>query len=297
MKLRKIDNTSFKAREVAGYSVLNGAVKRRIKIYGFEHSDIPLLQHLQQLARNNALIPQFATQNEKLNSNLSTLTRLGFKEIEKSLALANEHKLPNIDTIGYIAVANDSNKPDNHLICGLVVGNIPKIDLLKGKIYRSDRARAGETELEYLTAWSPNEGESLKGIGAALTIEFMQKAIAMIKGLKTIYLRSTTDKCHPFDARPFYEKLGFKVTDGGEKLPKGKLFETFDRNRPRSITAILDPRGYIEYTNVLVEGREISVRRAKKVVETKARELYREEPIENTSVDLSKLLHITIPEK
>lgn len=102
--------------------------------------------------------------------------------------------------------------------CGLLVGNIPKLDKDSKQIKYSSRHNSAknETELDWLVTWQPRGKSKIKGIGTALVCEYF-RTVKKDK-FRDVFVRSEVpEKSY---ATNFYEKLGFE-TLGTKRL---KLF-------------------------------------------------------------------------
>ena len=102
--------------------------------------------------------------------------------------------------------------------CGLLVGNVPKLDKDSKQIKYSSRHNSAknETELDWLVTWQPKGKSKIKGIGTALVCEYF-RTVKKDK-FRDIFVRSEVpEKSY---ATNFYEKLGFE-TIGTKRL---KLF-------------------------------------------------------------------------
>lgn len=102
--------------------------------------------------------------------------------------------------------------------CGLLVGNIPKLDKDSQQIKYSSRHNSAknETELDWLVTWQPKGKSKIKGIGTALVCEYFRTVKK--EKFRDVFVRSEVpEKSYATD---FYEKLGFE-TLGTKRL---KLF-------------------------------------------------------------------------
>ena len=102
--------------------------------------------------------------------------------------------------------------------CGLLVGNVPKLDKDSRQIKFSSRHNSAknETELDWLVTWQPRGKSKIQGTGTALVCEYF-RTVKKDK-FRDIFVRSEVpEKSY---ATNFYEKLGFEIL-GTKRL---KLF-------------------------------------------------------------------------
>ena len=273
-------NISFKAIRTAEYNVYESKnskeERKKLTIYELEPSDIPVLEGLKRQAEKKQLFPEskiYNSRNDKNNHYEIILE--GIKDTINSLKLKDKFKFKT-PSVEYLAVVNNN-------VCGLLTGNMPKLDMKSNRIVYSNRNKSNETEMDWLISWQPKCGGNITGIGTALLAEFFNYC-NNLKGINTIYVRSEIpekSKCPDF-----YKNFGF-IPVQEETIP------CEDELRPVELTRFLNSKK-IEFDRSPVIPLELSTEQAKDTFIKVSGKLKRED-LDYKSVDLTNLVSSTQP--
>ena len=184
------NNLNFKAIPIAQWhcKTMNNRTKD-ISIIAFEKKDLDFAEKFIEKATD-------ICKNDPDKLTIVTSTILTIKDL---LKLSNL----NIEKVKMFLALNERTP------CGLLVGNVPKIDKESTLIKYSSRHNSAknETELDWLVTWQPKGKSKIKGIGTALVCEYF-RTIKKDK-FRDIFVRSEVpEKSY---ATNFYEKLGFET--------------------------------------------------------------------------------------
>jgi hypothetical protein len=211
-----------------------------LTIYELEPRDVPVLKNIQEHIRQHRLLPLSMPLYPYLSHNLILYKAL--REVQAMLTLPErEHYQP---AKAFLAVSE--NQP-----CGVGLGNLAK-QTAKGGIVYSNRAKAGETELDWLSTWPINGGTRLKGTGQVLMAHLFN--FFQTLPVNSIFLRSQPIYTK---ADPFYLQLGFSRA--------GKLRPCEGDWRPHELTRIAGGKPYIAYTGD-ISPMKMSIPKAKEVM-------------------------------
>ena len=102
-------------------------------------------------------------------------------------------------------------------LCGILIANIPKINLNNDNYVYSSRHNAAkkESEIDWLVTWTPQKEEKTSGVGKSLVVEYFRTLKE--DDLRDVFVRSEIPEYSY--ATKFYESLGFeKLTNKNVKL-------------------------------------------------------------------------------
>ncbi len=184
-----MQDITFKARFVSNYTVLNNNLPAKLDILKLEPKDYHFVDRFIRNIDENDV-------TSRLDISKKVVMREAFLDL-KDLLIKQKVKDDKIykNSVSYLAVCEDKSS-------GLLIANLPKIDINKDDIHYSSRKNHGknETELDWLVSWA----KSIKGIGRALVTEYFLN----LKKFKQVYLRSVVpENSYAFD---FYKTLGFQ---------------------------------------------------------------------------------------
>ena len=184
-----MQDVSFKARFISRYTVSSYNTPVKLDILKLEPKDYSFVDSFV-----NVVNKKTAVSDAEISKKV--VMREAFLDL-KDLLIKQKIKDDKIykNSVSYLAVCED--KP-----AGLLIGNLPKIDINKDDIHYSSRKNHGknETELDWLVTWA----NSVKGIGRALVTEYFLN----LKKFKQVFIRSVVpENSHAFE---FYKSLGFQ---------------------------------------------------------------------------------------
>lgn len=272
--LRTINlNETFKGLQVSTYNVIekhpnNEKVLKELTIYEMEPKDIPFLNDLEKkikLLRKNA--------RRKDKKNLYKIVISSIEEAKSTLKLRKDFK---INDPSVIYLASIEKQP-----CGILMGNMPKINTDDCQLTFSNRNKPNETELDWIATWQPKKGQYLKCTGTALVSEFFNFC-KNLKNIDSIFVRSEVP--HKSKAFDFYHNLGFNHT--GEKT-----MPVDNNSRPKEIAKLLLKSFKPDRSHIIP--MEISTKDAVIKADHYFSKLNRTE-LEQRSFDLSKKLDLNI---
>ena len=114
--------------------------------------------------------------------------------------------------------------------CGLLVGNLPRVNLKTTQISYSSRFKPDEIELEYLGAFSTTKHEKVSATAPSLLAEFFEFCKKVPNKCSSIYVKAAQSE-ESKKAISFYENNGF------EKI--GKPTSYFEKNKPVKLVELL----------------------------------------------------------
>lgn len=184
-------NINIKAKPLAQWrckSALNNTTKN-ITIVSLEKKDADFINIFEEKYKN-------FFQNDSIKQEIFNIIIKTIKGVFESYkTILNKAK---------ILIAIHEDKP-----CGILIGNIPKIDTTTKTVLYSSRHNCGknETELDWLITWPPNKNDKINGIGKALIGEYFN-TVKKDK-FKDVLVKSEVPENSY--AQHFYESLGFKT--------------------------------------------------------------------------------------
>ena len=161
---------------------------KRVAILSLEKSDLPIFN---ELSKFQLLSKRFdVIRRSIMYSTVKTI---------RSILLSQEEKFKK--TKMFVAV--ESGK-----LCGMLVGNIPKMSSATNKIVYSSRHNSAkkEAEIDWLLTWNPTAEEKIQGVGKALVGEYFYTISQ--DSFKDVFVKSEIPEYS--EAVYFYEKLGFE---------------------------------------------------------------------------------------
>lgn len=265
------NKTSFGALCVAKYHVPNGKKTAEVAIYQLEPKDVPMMTKIYGLAKKDKLIPQNATKPGTARYNMSAILEESIQKALDTINMAANYAIEKEPSARYIAVCKNQ-------FCGVIMGNMPKINRTLKKICYSWTEKPHETELNFIATSPLRRYSEVKGIGTVITAElfnFMQR----IRGAKIMRVKSATF------AEDFYKKVGFV-----RERPKNCIIPCETTDTPREIAPMSNAQKYAPEDSEVVSMKITRNKAAKKFAELASK--FQREEGEGESIDLASVLRL-----
>lgn len=268
MKIQKIDNTSFNGVCIARYTLPCGKSTRQIDIYQLENRDISILKRL--MRRSKTLVPKGI---EKPDTPRETWTGIIFTTLQRafySLKMNQKYQFEKDGCAKLIAVSNGK-------FCGVLVGNMPKVERRCSEIVRSWTGKPRETELNWFGTTPTSKSKPEKGIGTVLTAEFFN-FLQSFEHLNLIRVKSYVY------AEKFYKTVGFRAS-------RPKVVQCETDKTPRELASLVAGEDYEPEKTTAVYAMQIPIKNAAEKFEEIALQ-YNRIRGDNESVDLANVIEL-----
>jgi len=264
-------NTSFKGICVAKYQLPSGKKSQEVAIYQLEPKDIPCIEKLLDLSTQGKLFTKRSKIPGTPRKNWKLILWESLQKALDTIKMKENYSLKEEPSAKFIAVSKNK-------FCGVIVGNMPKVDKNCKKIIHCWTEKPNETELNFIATAPVPRYPKLRGVGTIITAElfnFVQK----IENIKIMRVKSAQF------AEDFYKKVGF-IRD----KPKNCVIPCETTETPRELAPMANAQKYLPEDSEVISMKITKNKAAKKFNEF-ATQFHRQEG-NGESIDLATVINL-----